>query len=328
MKKAIRSILVGAVALLLAAQSGVAQEGNPSSTEGALFLLLPVGAQAVAFGRAMTAMTGVESAFWNPAGLADVSQSRMVLFRGDHAVGTGTAFTVLGARPGLGTVGFSYQLLDVGDQDLTDMDGNVLGTISVRNHLGVVSAAARFLSRLDVGVNFKVIQFRLSCRGICQDGGTTATTYAVDAGVQFLPSPELPLRFGAMVAHVGPDLQVFNAEQADPLPARVRVAVAYDVVRGIIHREGVGGWLALEVQDRLWDPGTPSVYLGSEITAGDADALTLRAGYVVGDADQEHGARVGLGLRYERFDLSIAKALAVSITGENEPVHITFAILF
>lgn len=280
-------------------------------------------------GRAMTALPGAESAFWNPAGLAGVQDSRAVLFRGDHAVGTATAISTLFARSGVGTVGVSYLLLDVGDQDLTDADGNVLGTVSVRNHLGVASVAARVLGHLDVGMNFKVVQFRLSCRGICPDAGTTATTYAIDAGFQLEPTDALPLRVGAMVAHVGPRLQVLNAEQADPLPSRARVAVAYDVLHRLADERDVQGWVTLEVQDRIRDPGSLSFYLGSELRAGGADALFLRAGYVAGDVDQEDGARVGLGLQYERFELGIAKSLAVStLTGETEPVHVTFSIGF
>lgn len=302
---------------------------DPSSTEGALFLLLPVGAQGVSMGRAMTAIHSSEAAFWNPAGLAGVADSRAVLLRGDHAVGTATAVSVLGVRPGVGTLGASYLLLDIGDQDLTDADGNVLGTISVRNHLGIVSAAARLFGRLDGGVNFKVVQFRQSCRGLCPDRGTTATTWAVDAGLQMEPSADLPLRLGAMVAHAGARLQVLNADQADPLPARVRLGAAYDVLSGVASREDVEGWLAVELEDRLREPGAVSVYLGSEVVAGSLDALYLRAGYVIGQVDQEDGARVGLGLRYERFDLAIAKSLTVStVTGETEPVHVSFSIVF
>jgi len=329
MNRAARSLLAALLAVMVA-HPATAQDGpSPSATEGALFLLLPVGAQAVSLGRAMTAMRGPESAFWNPAGLADVPNARAVLFRGDHAVGSATAVSLVAARPGVGAIAASYFLLDIGDQDLTDSDGNVLGTVSVRNHLGIVSAATRLLSRLDAGVNLKLVQFRLSCRGICPDEGTTATTYAVDAGIQFVPDDDLPLRFGAMVAHVGPRLQVLNAEQADPLPARVRVAAAYDVLSTVLERDDVRGWLALEVQDRLRNPGSVSVFLGSELAAGVEDALYLRAGYVVGDLDQEDGARVGLGLRWERFDLAIAKSLAVStLTGETEPVHVTLSIGF
>lgn len=328
MSRAVRSLVLAACALWVGVDAA-AQASGPSAAEGALFLLLPVGAQGVSMGRAMTAMQGPEAAFWNPAGLAAVDESRAVLFRGDHLVGAATAVSFLAARPGLGTVGASYFLLDIGDQDLTDRDGNILGTVSVRNHLGVASAAARLLDRLDVGVNFKVVQFRLSCRGICPDAGTTATTYAVDAGLQFLPVGDLPLRFGAMVAHVGPELQVLNAEQADPLPARVRVAASYDVLASVLERRDVRGWVNLEVQDRLRDPGSLSVFLGSELAAGLDDALYLRTGYVIGDLDQEQGARVGLGLRFQQFELALAKSLAVStLTGETEPVHITLSIIF
>ncbi|HSW31657.1 MAG TPA: PorV/PorQ family protein [Longimicrobiales bacterium] len=323
-----RSLLAVLLGLALGGDAA-AQGREPSSTEGAPFLLLPVGAQAVSMGRAMTALRSPEAAFWNPAGLAGIEESQAVLLRGDHAVGAATALSLLAARPGVGTLGLSYLLLDIGDLDLTDADSNVLGTISVRNHLGVVSAAARLLGRLDAGVNFKVVQFRLSCRGICPDAGTTATTYAMDAGVQLEPSADLPLRFGAMVAHVGPRMQVLNAEQADPLPSRVRVGAAYDVLTQIVSRDDIRGWLSVEVQDRLQAPGSLSLYLGSELAAGAPDALYLRTGYVIGDLTQENGARVGLGLRFERFDLAIAKSLAVyTVTGETEPVHVSFSIVF
>jgi hypothetical protein len=282
----------------------------------------------------MTTVEGPESAFWNPAGLDGVTRSRFVLFRGDQVAGTSTAVSVLVAGEGTGTLGASYLLLDVGELDQTDEFGNVTGSITVRNHLGVLSGAATLVPGLSVGVSFKMIQFRLSCRGDCQDPGTTATTYAFDIGAQAEPLERL--RLAAMVAHVGPKLQVLNDAQADPLPSRFRVAASYDIIDLLTEREEFGGWVAVEVQDRLRAPGRPSLYLGTEFTAGREDALSLRAGYVIADplgkvegADPEDGARVGLGIRFERLDLSIAKSLAVSsVTGETEPVHVTFSIAF
>jgi hypothetical protein len=329
-------VLLCLLPVVLFARPLAAQGGSAGTAgEGAVFLLLPVGAKAVSLGRAMTSVEGAEGTFWNPAGLAGVDRSQVVLFRGDQIAGTATALSALLSRPGVGTIGASYLLLDVGDQDLTDPSGNFLGTISVRNHLGVISAAANLLDGLSAGVSFKVVQFRLSCRGSqCPDEGTTATTYAFDVGVQAVPLDRL--RLGAMLAHVGPSLRVLNAEQADPLPTRFRLAAAYDIVDALMVREDFGGWLAVEVQDRLRDPGVPSLYFGAEFTAGQVDALSLRAGYVISDlldkvqgADPEDAARVGLGIRYEAFDLSIAKSLAVSgLTGETEPVHVTFSIAF
>jgi hypothetical protein len=313
--------------MLLALAPGVSAQDDTDRAEGALFLLLPVGAQGVSLGRAMTWVPGAEGAFWNPAGLAGVDRSQGVLFRGDHVAGTATALTTLFSKPNAGTIAASYFLLDAGEIDQTDSGGNYTGTITIRNHLGIVSAATDLIENLSAGVSFKVIKFQLACRGICADEGTTATTYAIDAGVQGLPFERL--RVGAMVAHLGPSLQVLNAEQADPLPARIRVAAAYNIVAEITDTEDLRGWVAVELEDRLRELGATSVYLGTELTAGQVDALSLRAGYVWSDLDQEDGGRVGLGLRYERFDLSIAKSLAVStLTGETEPVHVTFSIGF
>jgi hypothetical protein len=49
---------------------------------------------------------------------------------------------------------------------------------------------------------------------------------------------------------------------------------------------------------------------------------------VQGEVGQADGMAIGLGLRYERFDLGLAKNLAGSITGESEPVHVSFGIVF
>ncbi len=322
-------LIPAALVLLLSTavpQSAAAQQADDPN-EGALFLLLPVGAQGVSLGRAMTWTQGVESAWWNPAGLAGLPRSQLVIVRGDHTVGTATAATGMFARPGLGSFGASYYLLDAGEFDQTDEFGNFTGTLNVRNHLGIVSAALHVSDRIAAGVNLKVVRFQFTCRGVCTDDGSTATTYALDLGTQIMPREHV--RLGAMVAHLGPDFQVRNAEQADPLPARVRVAAAYDVVRELTGRDDLHGWLAFEVEDRLRSLGSTSFYLGTELSAGRTDALSLRAGHAWSQIGQEDGTRVGLGLRYQRFDLAIAKSLAVStITGETEPVHVTFSIGF
>lgn len=314
-------------ALFLMAPGAAAQGGPDDTVEGALFLLLPVGARGVSLGRAMTWVEGAEGAFWNPAGLAGVDRGQAVFIVGDHVVSTATAVSVLWANPSVGTVGASYVLFDAGDIDRTDEFGNYIGSITLRNHVGILSAATRLTDGLSAGVNFKVIRFQLACRGICPDEGTTATTYAVDAGLQGRPTERL--RIGAMVAHLGPSLQAENAAQADPLPARIRVAVAYDLVAVFTDAEDLRGWLAVEFEDRLKALGSMSVYVGTELTAGQGDELSLRAGYVWSELAQEDGGRVGLGLRYERFDLSIAKSLAISvITGKTEPIHVSFSIAF
>lgn len=302
---------------------------SSTSSEGALFLLLPVGAQGVALGRTMTAVQTPEAAFWNPAGLSRVDESRFVVYRGDHFAGEATTFSILLTDESLGTVGISYQLLDIGDQDLTDEQGNVVGGISVRNHLAVISASTSLLEHLAAGLNFKVLQFRADCTGACLDPGVTATSYAIDAGLQARPVPGIPLRLGAMVAHLGPNLQFVNAEQADPLPTRIRVSAGYEVLHHATPGDPYSLWIAVEAEDRWHDPGSPRVYMGSEFSVGSEDVVFVRAGYQSGTMDEDGGASVGMGVRYRRFDVGIAKSFAgPSLSGESEPFHVTFGITF
>ncbi|HZD05309.1 MAG TPA: hypothetical protein VE173_10335, partial [Longimicrobiales bacterium] len=128
------AVLVGAGC----ASPAVAQEGGISN-EAALFLLLPVGPKAVSMGRAVTALPGAESTWWNPAGLGELRDNHLLFFRTENVGGETTAASLVFAKPGLGSLGVAYELLDLGDQESTDPQGNPTGTISFRNHQAMVS---------------------------------------------------------------------------------------------------------------------------------------------------------------------------------------------
>lgn len=323
---------VAAMAALIGAGVALPADGQEigegtEAQEGALFLLLPVGAQGVGLGRAMTALPSEEGAFWNPAGLAEQTRRRAMVYRGEQLAGDATAVNVLLPWSRVGTFGLSYLLLDVGTQDLRDEFGNALGSISVRNHVGIGSFATSFFDRIHAGINMKLVQFRVTCRGQCPDLETTSTAYAVDAGLQVQPFANTPLRLGWMVAHAGTEFQILNQDQADPLPTRVRFAVAYDVLHRFVDDPSFNLWLSLETEDRARDLGSPSLYAGLNFAA--ADLFFVRAGYVAGQLDQTDGASVGVGFRFDRFDLNLAKSLNPSmVTGESEPIHVTFGVAF
>lgn len=316
----------------LAAASGTlnAQDGNPDEgggSEEALFLLLPVGAQGIGLGRAVTALANEEGAFWNPAGLAAETDRRVFLYRGDQLAGEATAFSVLLPWRRVGTFALSYLLLDIGDQDLRDEFGDVLGAISIRNHLAVASYATSLPWGIDAGINMKLVQFRVACRGQCNDLDTRSSAYALDAGIQAQPFPDVPLRFGWMLAHAGTEFQIVNQEQSDPLPTRVRLAVAYEALNRIVDEVPMDLWVTMEVEERTRNPGSPSLYAGVDFSA--AGLFHLRAGYVAGKFDQTNGASVGVGFSVDRFDLNFAKSLTRSmVTGESQPIHVTLAATF
>lgn len=305
-----------------------AQDAGAAGTEGTLYLLLPIGARSVALGRTMTAMEGPEGVWWNPAGVSREPRSRFQVHRGEDLAGEATSLSALFARPALGVMGVSYQLTDLGEIERRDNQGNFLGTVFIRNHTGILTLASEFPGGLAAGVNLKLLQQRVTCRGQCDDPGVDATTLAFDAGVQWRDVLRLPLVLGAAVVHAGPDVQFFNEEQADPLPTRLRVAAAYDLARHFVDSPELQAILSVELEDRWRDPGNPATYVGAEVAAGGAQALVVRAGYVFGAQLQVDGAAVGVGLRYDRIDLGIAKSLATTITGETEPVYLTLGVLF
>jgi len=307
-----------------------AQDGVPSD-EGALFLLLPVGAQGVSTGRTMTSVPSPESAFWNPAGLGGLEESRLMVFRGDQVAGQSTALSGIWTYQPIGVFGLSWQLLDGGSIDLTDDQGTVVGEINLRSHLGIASFGTRLLPWLQAGVNLKLIRENFDCRAsgsVCEGLGTSSTGWALDAGLQIPQVGRLPIRLGAMVAHVGPDFQVENASQSDPLPSRLRLSAGYDALSSL-ELPDLHLWFTVEVEDRLEELGeNRSIYFGTEFEAGRGDQIFVRAGYVDGEVSQADGFAVGVGLRYERFDLALGKNLAGSITGESEPVHVSFGVVF
>ena len=324
-------ILLVIVALLGAPIHAAAQDPPPESSppEGALFLLLPVGAEGVSLGRAMTAVTSAESAFWNPAGLGGLTESRFLIMRGDPLAGESTALSWLIARPPLGVLGLSYHLLDGGEQNLVDDQGNVRGSFTIRSHVGVASVATALARWLDVGLNMKIVRFNLNCRGQCDDAGVQASGWAGDVGFQSQPLENLPLRFGAMLAHFGPKFQVVNAAQADPLPTRLRLSAAYEVLHHFETPADLALWVRVEVEDRWRGAGgSRSFYVSTELVAGSTDQIFLRASNASEEIRQSDERAFGIGLRYERFELALARSFTSSVVADSEPVYVSFGIRF
>ena len=302
---------------------------EPPPSEGALFLLLPVGAEGVSMGRAMTTVRSAESAFWNPAGLARLDQTELVIMRGDPLAGESTALSWLISRQPIGVLGLSYHLLDGGEQALVDDQQNVRGTISIRSHVAIASVATSLADWLDIGLNLKLVRFNLNCSGQCDDAGVQASGWAGDVGFQSQPLANLPLRFGAMLAHFGPKFQVVNAAQADPLPTRIRLSAAYEVLQHFSPPVDLAFWIRVEVEDRWNRPGeSASFYVGTELVAGSSDRIFLRASRASGEINQTAEIAFGLGLRYESFELALARSFSSSIVEDSEPVYVSFGIRF
>src|SRR5438093_13765359 len=105
-----------------------------ANNSGALFLLFPVGAQAVAMGQTGATLDGRgEAAFWNPAGLATIERGERAPNSASLAAGATHALTVYYPSHRFGVLGGAVYLVDYGDLDRTDSASNTIARLAPRN---------------------------------------------------------------------------------------------------------------------------------------------------------------------------------------------------
>lgn len=306
-----------------------AQDESVPDSEGpecCLLLLVPVGARASSLGGSSTARSGVEAVFRNPAGLAGLERNTFVVHHSDISVNTQVdAFTLLVTPRGFG-LGLSYQLFDNGEIPTTDSFGQPTGELVLRDHLLVVSAATRVTPGLSAGVSYRFFQQRIDCNGQCGGEESAGTTNAFDAGLRYQPVWHPALELGVSLVNVGPGLEVEDAEQTDPLPGRIHAGAAYDILAAARADDRVALRVTTDVRDVLRQPGSPTVAVGMELDV--QQAVFLRAGYAPGEG-LGTGAAVGVELRYDRFDIAVARSFVNSQLGtDSEPFQVSFGLNF
>src|SRR5580765_4576678 len=174
---------------------------------GALFLVFPVGAQAVGMGQTATAASGRgEAAFWNPAGLATLSEEEFSLHSATLVAGKSHVLGAYFPSRGIGVIGGAVYLVDYGDLERTDINGNTIARIAPRNFEFMASYATTLTGAFVFGVSYKLVQFRVDCSGDCRDfPAGMGATHALDFGGQFSvgAGPGGPLRIGIALRNVG-----------------------------------------------------------------------------------------------------------------------------
>jgi hypothetical protein len=302
-----------------------------TQAQGAEFLLLPVGARATALGQAATTEGGTtEAIFWNPAGLADIVRGEFAVHHYDAFFGTGDALAIAAHNARLGTLAVAGYLVNYGDLDLTSRDGSGLpiGRISPRNVALSVSYATDLGAGVDVGLTYKLVQFRVDCSGDCTDvPGAVATTHAADLGFRFAFAT-IPLVVGVSVRNVGFKLQVENSAQADPLPTRFAVGIAYAVVRPAPSRalDRLDVRVLADVQGAVGRSQQAAVTLFG-VESGVGDLIRIRGGYSFLDSDAR-GPSLGVGVKMGGLALDLARVFFANDLGEKEPFHVSFRAEF
>jgi hypothetical protein len=307
-----------------------AQEIPPSA--GTLFLLLPVGAQAVAMGQTAVAIEGRgEAAFWNPAGLATLDRNEVAFNTATLTAASTHVLTAYFPSHAFGVLGGSIYLVDYGALDRTDSSSNTIAHVSPRNLEFLASYAAEVAGLFTVGVNYKVMEFLVECSGDCTGMlPSRAVTHALDVGGQVAVGPSGALRVGVAVRNVGLKASATSRDPTEPLPARLVVGALYRIT--LPGTSGLAGDDRLDVRvaadlDRPWTGyGDSQMRLGVDL--GYQRLVRLRGGYAF-VRDGLSGPSVGMGVTSGAIGVDLARTF---LTGSDlvaqNPTFFSFRVAF
>jgi hypothetical protein len=299
-----------------------------SGSEGSLFLLLPTGAQAVGMGQAMVAARpGSEGIWWNPASIAGEQKRELAIHHSKTVAGAGDALSFVTPIRSLVTAGISINILNIGEQQVVDENNIPIGTIFPRDVVFAASVASRFAKRLAAGVNYKLIQLRVDCSGICSTvGAEVQSSRAVDLGAQYQVEVKAPLTFGAAIRNLGGKLNSRETNQRNPLPTQLEIGAMYRLK--FIDRYVKDTELRASgsfVDTRSF--GGNSVRFGADVMY--QGKVHLRAGYVGHDRRGDASAALGFGLQSGGLVFDLARTFG-GIPADNgqAPVYVSLRYLF
>ncbi len=310
--------------LVLATLAGPAWAQVSDPEGGAAFLLVPIGGRATALGQAAVAARGTpDAAFWNPAGLASMTNSEFALHYASTFASENSALSLALVSEDVGVLGFSVYVADLGSQDVTTPLGSSVGRLSPKHLRFLTSLATEIAHSVALGINYKVIQFRQDCSGTCVSPSgalfesIVGTTHAIDAGLQYSVGPENTFILGIVVKHAGASLQLDAADQADPLPTRIQVGGLYRLP--IEHSENVDVRLLADLAEDWGNYNDPEARVGIEVSYG--EAVHIRSGYAFLES-ANRGPSVGLGLQLGGLTLDFARVFFEEPTLK-EPFFVT-----
>jgi len=203
-----KKVFIIAIILFLLAGQVFAGGDRRKGSAGAPELRIPIGSRATALGGSVIAdVQGLESIYWNPAGASSIRGVEAMFSYLDYIADMTFTFGAVGINlQGIGVLGFSARLLNIGDIVVTRED-MPMGTGEILNPsfatLGV-SFARQMTDRIFFGTSLNFINEQVShvsTRGIC-----------MDFGFQYIPGLIRGLKLGVVVKNIGPNLRFSGSD--------------------------------------------------------------------------------------------------------------------
>ena len=270
---------------------------------------------------------GSEGIWWNPASIGGQSEKELAIHHSKTVAGIGDALSFVLPVHSFGTTAFSLNILNLGDQQVTDPLGNVIGVILPRDVVLAGTYALTVTRRLTAGLNYKLVQVRFDCSGECSTvGPDVESSRAVDLGAQYQVVFGAPLTFGAAIRHLGGRLNSPETNKRDPLPTQVEVGAQYRL-KFIDHyvKDTELHAAASYINSRNF--GGKSVRLGTDVMY--QGKVHLRAGFVGHDRRGDASASLGFGLQSGAFVFDIARTFGGLPDEKGQtPVYVSLRYLF
>ena len=324
------TLFIVLVILLAAAPAGAQTKVGTSAAQ---FLKIGAGCRAAALGGAYVAIADDAAAlYWNPAGLARLDRSEVLLMHADWLAETNYNFGGVVMKLGGNALGIFVTALDYGQWEVTTVDEpEGTGEIMEAGDFALGASFARNLTdRFAFGFNVKYIRqdiWHMNAQSFAMDVGTLYITRFNEMRIGMSMA-----NFGMKMAMGGKDSRVYHdidpglsghneaidayleTEEWD-LPLNFRVGVAMDVLSG----DPVRWTLAVDALHP--NDNNEAVNLGSELMWN--DMVALRGGYkALGREDSEEGLTFGGGIRYPlAMGTAVKIDYAYSDWGRLEYVH-------
>jgi opacity protein-like surface antigen len=291
--------------------SSFAGDQTRKGTSGADQLLIPVGAKSIATGGAfLSRIKGVESIYYNPAGLDLMNGTEVMFDYLNYIADIGQAYFAIGTQLGdFGSIAFSYKTLSFGDIPVTTFENpdGTGQTYSPNFFVAGVTYSKSLTDRVSAGVNFKLINESIM--------NANASGIAIDFGVQYNFNVNFSLaaavkNIGTNMTYSGDDLKIrteipgsgygsstglYQAEaESFGMPSYFELSVAYSYFMNDENNLAIGG--AFRNNNNLED----QMMFGLEY--GFMNTFFIRGGYdlLLQNNDQSiYDFTAGAGINYE-----------------------------
>ena len=257
------------------------------STTTAKFLKIPIGGRPTGMGGAYAgAAEGVESMFWNPAGLSRTERSEIAAGMNILYNDISGMYFALGypLKSNKSAIGINYMNWNMGNIDVTTTSANVITSVAVNQGFFGVTYSVAFIDAMRFGITARYIYQDLGGQY-----GASVNGVAGDVGFLFLFSDLF--RIGVS----GQNLGVILGSSTDQLPRIIRAGIALCPVKNF----------TLAVDAEMPQDNDIKVHVGTEyVIKGEGLAsLAIRLGYNQAEATTASGSSnlsgitIGLGMK-------------------------------